>query len=156
MEQVTWKKIGANMSVMLDGERLAKKVTMEEGELVKIAVKAMNNSIEKGHKESTIDKYRKKILAVMRKATIEKKKKEETEKATSKAKYRHAKKTSKKNKSEDSVLLKELKNRSKDSLTEEEIARLRELLDEHGKVNKKPSVTSSKSGTVYRENYQNR
>lgn len=153
MEQVTWRKRGANMAVMMDGERLAKKVTAEETAKIKILVETVNRSIERKHKQTTIDRHKKKILDIMKKKSIEKKKKEEKDLAIARAKERNAKKRTQKTVTEDFSLLKALKSKSKDSLTEEEATKMRELLAEHDKVNRKPSQVSSKSGSTSRESY---
>lgn len=91
-EKLVYKKRGANAQIIIDGEKLGKKITIEQGKELKEYVEAYNNSIEKGHTERTLKKWLNKINAIMLSNT----KRTEKEKAATKAKVKAATKRAQK------------------------------------------------------------
>lgn len=87
---ISYKSIGANVIVVIDGQQFSKKTTKEERETIKAEV-------EKYNKKNT-DKVKNGIIKLLTPVTIEKKKVEEKEQVKAKAEKQLVKKDIKKEK----------------------------------------------------------
>lgn len=155
MKKIIYKKVGANLSVVIDDKRLSKRVTKEEGEGIKALYLKHNDAVERNLSDKYITTLRNKIEKMLTKNTTEKKKKEEKKKIASKAINKRLKKPVKEEQPKDSLLLKELKDKTDQSeLTDLEVQKMERLLKKHKEVNIKESKVSSESGTKSRERYR--
>lgn len=146
MSKMTAKKIGANLSITIDGERKGKKVTKEEGKKMVELVNKYNTAVDKNRAKKTLDSYKKKIVDFMTSKTKAQAAKAEAKKTAKKAVTKKVSKTAKKAATKKSngetKLLKELEAKmANGSVTTTELAAMQKLINKHRKEGEKKVAT---------------
>ncbi len=151
------KKIGANLSVIIGKEKLAKRVNKEESASIVKNVENYNKAVEAGRAEKTIAKWEKLITDAMTTNAKRKADEKEANKLAAKKVGKKVEKTSRKKPvakatKQESALLKDIKQNAKketQSTLKKGIAYLEALLTKAKKIDRPQATTGRRRSGEY-------